>query len=91
MEQVNVFSSENNAVGAHARLLVCVENSADNPKKESHELDNHYYFVSCFQHVHVHVLPRRAGDFSRNDDVYKEVSTALCFLFRVDFAVKKSR
>ncbi|XP_064013032.1 bis(5'-adenosyl)-triphosphatase isoform X2 [Pogoniulus pusillus] len=25
------------------------------------------------QHVHVHVLPRRAGDFSRNDDVYKEL------------------
>ncbi|NXK48589.1 FHIT triphosphatase, partial [Chauna torquata] len=25
------------------------------------------------KHVHVHVLPRRAGDFSRNDDVYKEL------------------
>ncbi|NWS37077.1 FHIT triphosphatase, partial [Probosciger aterrimus] len=25
------------------------------------------------KHVHVHVLPRRAGDFSRNDDVYEEV------------------
>ncbi|XP_008945237.1 PREDICTED: bis(5'-adenosyl)-triphosphatase, partial [Merops nubicus] len=24
-------------------------------------------------HVHVHVLPRRAGDFSRNDDVYEEL------------------
>ncbi|XP_041281764.1 bis(5'-adenosyl)-triphosphatase isoform X1 [Pyrgilauda ruficollis] len=24
------------------------------------------------KHVHVHVLPRRAGDFSRNDDVYEE-------------------
>ncbi|XP_048813889.1 bis(5'-adenosyl)-triphosphatase isoform X2 [Lagopus muta] len=24
------------------------------------------------KHVHVHVLPRRSGDFSRNDDVYKE-------------------
>ncbi|PKU42374.1 bis(5 -adenosyl)-triphosphatase [Limosa lapponica baueri] len=24
------------------------------------------------KHVHVHVLPRRAGDFSRNDDIYKE-------------------
>lgn len=34
MEQVNVFSSENNAVGAHARLLVCVENNADNPEKK---------------------------------------------------------
>uniref|UniRef100_A0A8V0ZFI3 Bis(5'-adenosyl)-triphosphatase n=1 Tax=Gallus gallus TaxID=9031 RepID=A0A8V0ZFI3_CHICK len=25
------------------------------------------------KHVHVHVLPRRSGDFSRNDDVYKEL------------------
>ncbi|XP_067159721.1 bis(5'-adenosyl)-triphosphatase isoform X2 [Apteryx mantelli] len=25
------------------------------------------------QHVHVHVLPRRAGDFSRNDNVYQEL------------------
>ncbi|KFW70952.1 Bis(5'-adenosyl)-triphosphatase, partial [Pygoscelis adeliae] len=25
------------------------------------------------KHVHVHVLPRRAGDFSRFFDVYKEV------------------
>ncbi|NWU63575.1 FHIT triphosphatase, partial [Pterocles burchelli] len=25
------------------------------------------------KHVHVHILPRRAGDFSRNDDVYEEV------------------
>ncbi|XP_019360391.1 PREDICTED: bis(5'-adenosyl)-triphosphatase isoform X4 [Gavialis gangeticus] len=25
------------------------------------------------QHVHVHVLPRRAGDFSRNDSVYDEL------------------
>lgn len=47
MEQVNVFSSENNAAGAHAWLLVCVENNADNPEK-SHGLDNHHYFVSCF-------------------------------------------
>ncbi|KYO25041.1 bis(5'-adenosyl)-triphosphatase [Alligator mississippiensis] len=25
------------------------------------------------KHVHVHVLPRRAGDFSRNDSVYDEL------------------
>uniref|UniRef100_A0A8B9EKY8 Bis(5'-adenosyl)-triphosphatase n=1 Tax=Anser cygnoides TaxID=8845 RepID=A0A8B9EKY8_ANSCY len=25
------------------------------------------------KHVHVHVLPRRVGDFSRNDDVYEEL------------------
>uniref|UniRef100_A0A670JB73 Bis(5'-adenosyl)-triphosphatase n=1 Tax=Podarcis muralis TaxID=64176 RepID=A0A670JB73_PODMU len=24
------------------------------------------------KHVHVHVLPRKAGDFSRNDDIYHE-------------------
>ncbi|XP_053324627.1 bis(5'-adenosyl)-triphosphatase [Spea bombifrons] len=24
-------------------------------------------------HVHVHILPRRAGDFSRNDQVYEEL------------------
>ncbi|XP_075369945.1 bis(5'-adenosyl)-triphosphatase isoform X3 [Mycteria americana] len=29
------------------------------------------------KHVHVHVLPRRAGDFSRNDDVYEEVTKCL--------------
>lgn len=34
MEQVNGFSSENNAVGAYARLLVCVENNTDNPGKK---------------------------------------------------------
>jgi len=25
------------------------------------------------RHVHVHILPRRAGDFERNDDVYQEM------------------
>ncbi|XP_075794571.1 bis(5'-adenosyl)-triphosphatase isoform X3 [Pelodiscus sinensis] len=25
------------------------------------------------QHVHVHVLPRKVGDFSRNDSVYDEL------------------
>ncbi|XP_061864343.1 bis(5'-adenosyl)-triphosphatase isoform X2 [Colius striatus] len=29
------------------------------------------------KHVHVHVLPRRAGDFRRNDDVYEEVTKCL--------------
>ena len=24
-------------------------------------------------HVHIHVLPRKAGDFKRNDDVYHEL------------------
>lgn len=26
------------------------------------------------EHVHVHMLPRRTGDFPRNDDVYEKVS-----------------
>ncbi|XP_042311308.1 bis(5'-adenosyl)-triphosphatase isoform X1 [Sceloporus undulatus] len=25
------------------------------------------------KHVHVHILPRRAGDFSRNDNIYNEL------------------
>lgn len=29
------------------------------------------------QHVHVHMLPRRQGDFPRNDDVYEKVPTIL--------------
>jgi hypothetical protein len=31
-------------------------------------------FLSCFfEKVHFHVLPRRPGDFKRNDDVYVEI------------------
>ncbi|MBN3326094.1 FHIT triphosphatase, partial [Atractosteus spatula] len=30
------------------------------------------------KHVHVHVLPRKAGDFEKNDNVYDEVGP-LCF------------
>ena len=26
------------------------------------------------EHVHVHLLPRRPGDFKKNDDVYEKVS-----------------
>lgn len=29
------------------------------------------------QHVHVHVLPRKLGDFERNDSVYDEVSVRI--------------
>lgn len=29
-----------------------------------------------FQHVHVHVLPRKRGDFEKNDSIYDEVSDA---------------
>jgi len=27
-------------------------------------------------HVHVHVLPRRSGDFEKNDDVYDAIDNA---------------
>jgi diadenosine tetraphosphate (Ap4A) HIT family hydrolase len=27
-------------------------------------------------HVHVHVIPRKPGDFARNDDVYHEIDIA---------------
>ena len=29
------------------------------------------------EHVHVHVIPRRKGDFAVNDDIYEEVGPAL--------------
>jgi bis(5'-adenosyl)-triphosphatase len=25
------------------------------------------------EHVHIHIIPRRPGDFKRNDDVYNEI------------------
>ncbi|KAJ3603176.1 hypothetical protein NHX12_030919, partial [Muraenolepis orangiensis] len=31
-----------------------------------------FVFKVFLKHVHVHVLPRRAGDFERNDSVYDE-------------------
>lgn len=30
-----------------------------------------YYIL---QHVHVHILPRRKGDFPRNDDIYMQLA-----------------
>ncbi|XP_074054942.1 bis(5'-adenosyl)-triphosphatase isoform X1 [Macrotis lagotis] len=30
------------------------------------------------KHVHVHILPRKAEDFSRNDSIYDEVGLFLC-------------
>ena len=30
-------------------------------------------------HVHVHVMPRQAGDFEVNDDVYREIEKGLVF------------
>ena len=39
------------------------------------------YFL-CFQHFHIHILPRKPGDFSENDDIYMVVSILFkeCFL-----------
>lgn len=40
------------------------------------------FFLVLFQHVHIHVLPRKAGDFSRNDSIYDEVGLlSLILLF----------
>jgi diadenosine tetraphosphate (Ap4A) HIT family hydrolase len=36
------------------------------------------------EHVHVHIMPRRAGDFKRNDDIYDELE-------RVDADHRKPR
>lgn len=27
-----------------------------------------------FQHVHVHVMPRKQGDFANNDDIYSRLA-----------------
>lgn len=32
------------------------------------------FVFSYLQHVHVHVLPRKPGDFERNDSIYDEVT-----------------
>lgn len=32
------------------------------------------YLVIVFQHVHCHILPRRKGDFPRNDDIYDKLA-----------------
>ena len=32
--------------------------------------------ISIFlQHVHVHILPRRSGDYLNNDDIYRDLAT----------------
>lgn len=35
--------------------------------------------TTVVQHVHVHVLPRRTGDFEKNDSVYDEVGHLYLF------------
>ncbi len=39
-------------------------------------------------HFHVHVLPRRPGDFARNDDVYAAVESSERQLTRLDPACR---
>ena len=40
------------------------------------------------EHVHVHLLPRRPGDFQKNDDVYEKVSIGnSCFKARVKISL----
>jgi bis(5'-adenosyl)-triphosphatase len=39
-------------------------------------------------HVHVHVLPRRPGDFHRNDDVYDAIDDNDAALARYVAAVR---
>lgn len=37
---------------------------------------NHFFvFVHlCLQHVHCHIMPRKAGDFEHNDQIYIELN-----------------
>jgi len=36
-------------------------------------------------HVHIHIIPRKAGDFEKNDEIYDAVDTAaFIFLKRVN-------
>lgn len=32
------------------------------------------YLYIFFQHIHCHILPRKPGDFERNDDIYQELA-----------------
>ena len=40
-------------------------------------------------HLHIHVLPRRPGDFQRNDDVYDAVEKSEQQLTRLDPALRQ--
>ena len=39
------------------------------------KININYNRIYClfFQHVHVHVLPRKTGDFERPDDIYDHI------------------
>ena len=47
-------------------------------------------------HVHIHILPRKPGDFKYNDDVYKaldavDVGTERCKTFPIDDSERRDR
>ncbi|KAM3620890.1 uncharacterized protein V6R79_003456 [Siganus canaliculatus] len=45
-------------------------------QKVANLVEKHFRATSltiCIQHLHVHVLPRKAGDFERNDSIYDEL------------------
>lgn len=41
------------------------------------------------RHVHVHVLPRRSGDFEKNDDVYDAIDNASKYIVMAGGSGKK--
>jgi hypothetical protein len=46
------------------------------------------YKLFILQHVHIHILPRKKGDFKENDDVYHQVSdfrSLFCYIFCIPF------
>jgi bis(5'-adenosyl)-triphosphatase len=41
-------------------------------------------------HLHVHMLPRRIGDFARNDDIYEEIEKQKLDVAHTDFQAARS-
>lgn len=44
--------------------------------KQRHDLQDGVHAGQSVPHVHIHVLPRRPGDFEKNDDVYDAIDDA---------------
>ncbi|XP_071669390.1 bis(5'-adenosyl)-triphosphatase isoform X2 [Patagioenas fasciata] len=61
-----ILSSSISAMGTHARGK-SLRSSGHFKGQDGPEAGQ------TVKHVHVHILPRKAGDFSRNDDVYEEL------------------
>lgn len=38
---------------------------------------------TSFQHVHVHILPRRPGDFEENNQIYQEVGLFFILILQI--------